>query len=153
MKRTFISELINGIFILLFVYTAVSKLVDFENFRHVLSKSPLIGTSADKISWMLPLLELFVAGLLFIPKARIIGMQATVGLMSVFTLYVGYMLLTLTDLPCSCGGILKEFTWQQHLIANVLLLILSILGLLLLTRPNFLLRNKNKEVSRKPLTE
>jgi len=40
-------------------------------------------------------------------------------LMTVFTLYIAYMLLFTPKLPCSCGGVLQQMTWKQHLLFNI----------------------------------
>ncbi len=117
--RPILINLIAAIFILLFTYTALSKFLDFSNFKGVLHKSPIIGNNNIFIAWILPLAELVTVALLFLPKTRPYGLYVSLGLMSLFTLYIIYMLLFTPDLPCSCGGALKQLTWRQHLWFNV----------------------------------
>lgn len=119
-KRSVVVEVIAALFILLFTYTALSKLGDRQGFRNVLFQSPLIGKAADLISWIIPVLELFISLLLFFPKTRKIGLYAATSLMAVFTVYITYMILFEKDLPCSCGGVIGTMNWGQHLVFNIL---------------------------------
>ena len=131
MKRNLIIEIISSLLILLFVYTAISKLLDYNNFKTVLSRSPLIGSKATIVALALPITEALVSVLLFIPRTRLWGFYGSVTLMSVFTLYLGYMINFTPKLPCSCGGVLKQLNWNQHLVFNIFFLALSVTGLVL----------------------
>lgn len=128
-KRALAIEIISALFILLFVYTAVSKWLDWENFRYVLSKSPFIGTNAGWVTWALPALELIIAAMLFVPRTRLWGLYSSFGIMTAFTLYIAYMLAFTPDRPCSCGGVLQSMTWNQHLIFNIFFTLLAALGI------------------------
>src|SRR5688572_10043134 len=115
MRRKYIIEIISGLLIFLFVYTAISKLTDYTSFKSVLRRSPLIGDYAAVVALALPITEGLVSLLLFIPRTRLWGLYASLALMSVFTLYLAYMIVFTPNLPCSCGGVLKQMTWNQHL--------------------------------------
>lgn len=129
MQRHTIIQVITAIFILLFVYTALSKLQSLERFQGVLGKSEMLAPFASSIAIGLPVVELLVAALLFIPRSRLIGLYATGFLMAMFTGYILYMMVFSPALPCTCGGVLRQLTWEQHLAFNVGLLILSGIGL------------------------
>ena len=131
MKRNLIIEIISSLLILLFVYTAISKLLDYTSFTNVLSKSPLIAGKAGVVALALPITEGLVSLLLFFPRTRLWGFYSSVALMSVFTLYLAYMINFTPKLPCSCGGVLKQMNWNQHLAFNIFFLALSIAGLML----------------------
>lgn len=118
-------------FIFLFTYTAMSKLMDAYEFQVILSKSPLIGEYAAIIKYVLPITELIVAGLLFLPKTKLAGLYSSLTLMLLFTGYLFYMTLFTTDLPCSCGGVLQQLSWQQHLWFNIFFTLLAGLGIFL----------------------
>jgi len=135
-KKTIVPDIISALFILLFVYTAISKLIEHESFKAVLSQSPLIGNKATILSWVLPILELFTAMLLFIPTMRKWGFAGSLILMLLFTCYITYMILFARDLPCSCGGVVSAMTWPEHLIFNIFFTALSVIGL------RFTFRNK-----------
>ena len=122
------------IFIFLFVYTASSKILDFRSFRITLGRSPLIGRNAAWIALALPAIELVVSIFLLIPKTRSLGLWLSFALMALFTGYIGYMLLFESKLPCSCGGVLQQLTWKQHLWLNIALMILAGYGILLMLR-------------------
>jgi hypothetical protein len=123
-------RVIASLFIFLFVYTAVSKLFQFELFQSTLYKSPLIGERAGFIAYSLPVIELFVAALLFFNRTLNFGFYLSFLLMVLFTAYISYMLLFEKNLPCSCGGILYILTWRQHLIFNCLFTGLAFIGIL-----------------------
>ena len=73
MKRKSIIEIISCLLIFLFVYTAISKLLDYNSFEHVLQKSPLIGDYAAVVALTLPITESLVALLLIVPGTRLWG--------------------------------------------------------------------------------
>lgn len=124
-----IADIISGLLILLFAYTAFSKLADPLHFQAVLSQMLLIKHIAGFISFALPVTELIVCALLLIPNTRISGLYSSFELLMVFTLYVGYMILFDPHLPCSCGGVLQKLNWTQHLIFNVVFIALSLMAI------------------------
>jgi hypothetical protein len=131
MKKNTVAEIIAALLILLFTYTALSKFFEFSLFTGALRKSPLIKSFAPVAAWLLPVTELVISLLLLIPATRQRGLYASSIAMTVFTLYIGYMLLFIPELPCSCGGVLRQLTWQQHLVFNIFFTMLSITGVLL----------------------
>jgi hypothetical protein len=129
MKRSTWVEIIVALFILLFTYTALNKLIDWFHFKNVLYGAPLIGNKAPFVSRAVPIVELCVSLLLFIPRTRRLGLWGSLALMIVFTAYIGYMLFISSALPCRCGGVLEQMTWNQHFYFNIFFLLLAILGL------------------------
>ncbi|MCX2680742.1 hypothetical protein OOZ15_12385 [Galbibacter sp. EGI 63066] len=124
--------LVSYLFILLFVYAAVSKLLDFENFRIQLGQSPLLSAFASTISWSVPLLELAIASMLIVPKFRRIGLYMAFTLMVMFTAYIFIILNYSIFVPCSCGGVLEKMGWKEHLLFNVCFAVLAFVGLFLM---------------------
>lgn len=129
MKRKWTIEIIAALLILLFTYTALSKFLEFDSFKSVLKRSPLIGDKAGPVALGLPVIELLVSVLLLIPRVRLSGFFASAILMTVFTLYLSYMIIFRSDLPCSCGGVLKQLNWNQHLLLNVFFMLISLVGI------------------------
>lgn len=127
--RHILLEIISALLILLFVYTGIDKLGNIARFRKILSASPLIGSMAGPISFLLPFAELSIALLLFIPSLRKWGLLASLAIMSLFTLYLSYMIYFTPDLPCTCGGVLPQMTWRQHLVFNIFFTFLAATGL------------------------
>ncbi|WP_027375698.1 DoxX family protein [Kaistella palustris] len=106
-------------FSLLFIYAALSKLRDFENFQVQLAQSPLLSAYAGFISYAVIGAELLIAGVLLWERLRLIGIYLTFALMVSFTVYI-YLIMNYSDfIPCSCGGILEKMGWREHLIFNL----------------------------------
>jgi len=127
MKREALAvDLIAGLFILLFVYTAVSKFIGFERLVSQLDLYPLIRSNGRILAWVLLLSELAVAALLFFPFTRHLGLCGSYTLMVIFTVAVGFWVYFGKDsLPCVCGGVISKMTWKQHLLFNLVLTILA----------------------------
>lgn len=130
-KQSKIANAIASLFIFLFLYTALSKLLAFTAFRAVLSESPLIGSSAPVLAFVIPVAEVAIACLLFFSRSRGLGMAASLMLMFLFTAYVLYMLAFEPKLPCSCGGVIQQMSWPAHLAFNAVLTGLAFWGILL----------------------
>lgn len=125
-------EIISLLFILLFVYAAVSKLLEYEQFRMQIGQSPILGAYAGLLAWGVPGVEILISFLLVFPKTRLWGLYASTGLMSLFTLYIGAILYFSENIPCSCGGVLDQLGWEEHLIFNIIFLLLGLSGILLI---------------------
>jgi uncharacterized membrane protein YphA (DoxX/SURF4 family) len=135
MRKHIFVEIISSLLILLFVYTAISKLLDYRSFKLVMQRSPLIAGISIFLTWFLPVIELLAATLLLIPSWRPWGMSFSLLLMTTFTLYIAYMILFATHLPCSCGGVLSQLSWPQHLLFNITFMLIALTGYIL-TRNN-----------------
>jgi hypothetical protein len=146
MYRKIALEIISIALIVLFLYTATNKLFKLEPFESVLSKSPLIGNNAAVIALAIPSIEIIVSACLFFSRTRRIGFYASFILMSLFTVYIAYMLLFASKLPCSCGGVLSQLTWKQHLVFNIFFMIISLMGI-------YLSKRTNKHSPSKPITD
>ncbi|PZX92012.1 hypothetical protein DOS84_18130 [Flavobacterium aquariorum] len=120
------------LYILLFTYAAVSKLLDFENFSVQLGQSPLLSAFADIISWLVPLIELLIVLMLVFPRFRLVALFASFNLMLMFTAYIFIILHFSSFIPCSCGGILEKLGWKEHLIFNIAFILLAIMGILII---------------------
>ena len=129
MKNNPVVIVCTSLLILLFTYTALSKLSGYEKFVLLLHESPLIHKGADTIAWLLPVTELIVVLLLFFEHTRRIGLYASLLLLVLFTLYLLYMVLFVADLPCSCGGVLSRMSWQQHILFNLFFIIVNLIAI------------------------
>lgn len=122
-------ELVCMLYILLFVYAAISKLLDFENFQVQVGQSPLVSVFASWLAWMVPILELIIALLLGVPKFRIWGLFGAFTLMTIFTVYIFIVLNYSSFVPCSCGGILEKMSWKAHLAFNIVFVLLAAIAI------------------------
>jgi len=128
----YIIQLISSLYILLFTYAAVSKLLDFENFRIQLAQSPLLSAYAGIVAPGIIILELLLALLLAFRPSRFIALILSYFLMVAFTAYI-YIILHYSDfIPCSCGGILEKLGWTAHMVFNIAFALLGIAGLFLM---------------------
>lgn len=134
--KIFIVEVICLLYILLFVYAAVSKLLDFENFQVQLGQSPLFSAFAHWLAVLVPLVEILLVLLLSFHKSREIGLLFSYALMVAFTSYIYIILNYSSFVPCSCGGILEKMGWRQHLFFNLSFIVLGFLGILMLAKKN-----------------
>lgn len=134
MKSSIVLSFIRYALCFLFLYTSFNKLMAFDYYLYDLKRSPLLGNYAMFIAILIPTVELLVAGLLLLEKTMKGGLLGSLVLMIVFTIYVGYVLLYASYRPCTCGGIIRNLTWPQHLVFNICFLLLSILGLYLQRR-------------------
>lgn len=125
------ADAISAALLLLLLYAAFSKLADHTAFTFLLSRSPLLHPFAGTLAWLLPAIELAIAVLLFFTVTRLTGLYAALLLLSSFTVYLGYVLLFSSDVPCSCGGVLKQLSWPQHIVFNGFFILLSVIGIVL----------------------
>ncbi|WP_289058423.1 MauE/DoxX family redox-associated membrane protein [uncultured Flavobacterium sp.] len=128
---TVFQKIICLLYVMLFVYAAVSKLLDFENFQVQLGQSPLLSSYAAVVSWLVPLTELSIAFVLFIPKWRTYGFYACLSMMTMFTAYIYIVLHYSTFVPCSCGGILEKMSWNIHLLFNIFFVLIALIAICL----------------------
>jgi len=105
-------------FIILFVYAAVSKLADFENFQVQVAQSPLLSAFASFIAYATVIGELIIALMICFQKSRLLGLYLFLGFMTAFTVYIFLILNYSPFVPCSCGGVLEDLGWWEHLWFN-----------------------------------
>ncbi|MFC4478968.1 MauE/DoxX family redox-associated membrane protein [Flavobacterium chungangensis] len=129
LNNTFV-EVTCLLYVLLFVYASVSKILDFESFQVQLGQSPLLSIYAGWMSWLVISLEILISILLLFPKTRGIGLWASFNLMVMFTVYIFIILHYSSFVPCSCGGILEKMTWQMHLAFNIVFVLLALIAII-----------------------
>jgi hypothetical protein len=131
MRRNLFVEIISLLFVFLFVYAAVSKLIDFQKFEVQLGKSPLLTDYAGWVAWIIPVVEIGISLMLATSHWRLTGLYASFSLMVMFTGYIVVITRFSENVPCSCGGVLQNMTWNQHLVFNVGFVVLGLTGILL----------------------
>lgn len=125
-----VSRLGIAITIFLFTYTGLSKLIYLSVFQIDLSKSVLIPQFwAKPLSFLIPLAEVLVAIGLITQKYFTISLKGAIILFLLFTLYITFIYFFSPDIPCSCGGIISDLSWIQHLMLNILILTLLLIAL------------------------
>lgn len=134
MNKRLAVDIISLLFVILFLYTGIAKLIEFDVFQEQLMDSPILAFAAPVVAWGLPIIEFIVSLILFFPKYRLKGLYVALTLMIFFTGYVGWLLVFAPELPCSCGGIMEALSWPAHLIVNIALIGLVLTGIILVKK-------------------
>lgn len=159
MVKTILTQICVLLLCLLFVYTSASKFLDYDKFvfQMRLAPVPLMKIFAPMLGWLMPTIEISIAialamGML-IPSIKIKALYASVILLSAFEIYIAIMLLSGSHLPCTCGGIVSQMGWKQHLFFNAFFILTGILSIKYLQKHKVLSSteydgNKHKILSR-----
>lgn len=139
-SKRIIVDVIIYLFVALFVYTAESKFMTMKSFESILSRSPLTAPFSIIIAWAVPIIEILISILLLIPNCKKLGLIFSLTLMSLFTVFLTYGIVSGSKLPCHCGGLISSMTWQQHIWLNIGFIILAIIGLKLYKKEQKILR-------------
>jgi putative oxidoreductase len=116
--------------ILLWVYAAASKLMDFETFKAQMHRQVLFPFVKKSIVYFLPPIEISTALLLIFERLQRVGLYVSLIMLSAFTIYIGLAILKVFGkIPCSCGGVLSKMGWNTHLVFNIFFLLLTALGI------------------------
>jgi len=143
--RKHLVDIILFLFIALFVYAAVTKLMDFEKFETQLSQSPMLTDHAEIIAWFIPALELLIVLVLMFERKRLLGFFAAFGMMVMFTAYIVVASRFSEYVPCSCGGVIENLTWEEHLVFNGFFILIGIIAITVYPRSEGLAKNKFAE--------
>ncbi|SFW90158.1 MauE/DoxX family redox-associated membrane protein [Chitinophaga sancti] len=135
MKRSVFVDCVAFLFVLLFIYTATSKFLDFSLFREQISESTLLAPFGRVIAWIVPISEIVISIMLLFPKWRIKGLYFALILMTFFTTYIILIMNFSKHIPCSCGGIISLLSWKDHLILNSAFLVLGALAIWISRHP------------------
>ncbi len=130
----------------IFAYTAFTKIRDFSFFNEQLNSYPYIHQFHFAVALVPIILEslialYFVLVIIKVGQVHLLprnytkyGFLASGVLVSAFTIYLIVMVLTDSNLPCTCGGILSFLSWKQHIWVNLFLLSVSVVGYRLANR-------------------
>src|ERR1700682_4512856 len=110
-SKIIVIDIVTYLFIMLFVYAAVSKLLDFQNFAAQLGRSPMLARFDDWY-WVVPAIEIVISLLLAIPSLQLLGLYASFSLMTMFSAYIVSIIKFSEYIPCSCGGVLQKMSWS-----------------------------------------
>lgn len=127
-------KLLRAGILLFWLYVGLDKIWQLAAFQIALQQQPVIGFMAPILFWLLPLIEIGTGILLALPAGRLQrwGWRSSTLLILVFTIYIGLGVLDVyAQKPCMCTSFLSQVSWNTHLLVNLLILGLSILGLLL----------------------
>lgn len=124
--------IITGFLIILWVYTTLSKVLEFKKFKHAMSIQVFPKWVGEILVYILPFSEICLVILLILPSFRLIGMYSSLFMMFIFTLYVGGAVFKIYErTPCACGGLFARLNWTRHFKVNISLTIIALIGVLL----------------------
>lgn len=89
----------------------------------------MLSPFAELLAIVVPVLEIILSLLLINPKTRTLGLYSATALMIAFTAYIFAILNLGTFVPCSCGGILEKMSWDEHLLFNIVFVVLGIIAI------------------------
>lgn len=133
-RRAFVN-IATMLYVFLFVYTAASKLSEYERFAVQLGQSEMLTRFATELAWLVPGAELVISVLLIIPASQLVGLYAAFTMMVMFTSYIVFTTQFSDYVPCSCGGVIEKLSWSDHITFNLAFMIISVLAILLYARP------------------
>jgi len=120
------------LFTSMFLYAAVFKLINFQVFSQQMKSQPFDPRFAAFLAWFIPISEIGLSIMMMTIKFRKPGIYLSTLLMVSFTIYI--ILIQshfFNTIPCSCGGIITNLTWTQHLFFNLFYLLLGITAIYL----------------------
>lgn len=127
--RLIVKQVILFALVLLWVYAAASKLLDFNMFRAQMHRQVLPHFLSGSLPYILPEIELAAALMLLFDRTQFAAFCISLVLMIAFTIYIGGAVFRFYDrIPCSCGGVLSGMGWDGHFIFNIFFLLLTAVG-------------------------
>lgn len=127
-----ILQLIRYIFLLLFFYAGLTKLLEGDLFYHTLVNTPLFpNEKTAKIgAIIIPFVEIIVGMLLIISK-RMLGLYLALCLFGTYLIFIILLLFYNDTIPCTCRTVLPVLGWYGHLYFTGSCLILTMYAIYL----------------------
>lgn len=136
--------------LLLWIPVTLDKFMHYELFRNAMIQQPFSDQLGKVLAFTLPPLEAITAICLLRVNIRKIGYYLSIFLMSIFTGYIGYAVLgSIDNLPCGCGLVFHQLSWEMHFWMNLFFLVVSMIGLVLHTKKS--LSSKHQFVRENPI--
>ncbi|WP_257667270.1 MauE/DoxX family redox-associated membrane protein [Parapedobacter tibetensis] len=134
-KTPYIDAGIRLLFIALYTYTGMTKLLDFPVYRIKMRRQPFPEPLKEVFVWGVPTTELLMA-IVLVPPYLIAAPKLTRGSLAANLLVIGsftvYTGLAATGafgyVPCSCGGFLEGMGWWVHFLFNLVFTLIAALG-------------------------
>ncbi len=138
MSRKITIEIAIGLILLLWLYAASIKLIEFDIFVKQLRMSPLLRQIPQYTAVVVLTTEVILVVLLtpFMPDQwRRIGLYGSAILLLIFTTYLICLLSFADYVPCACGGIIgKHRSWKAHIIFNLIFELFAIIGIIQISK-------------------
>jgi uncharacterized membrane protein YphA (DoxX/SURF4 family) len=130
MKNHIMDKIASTLLILLWTYTGLDKLIQFEASRKAFLNQPMPNELEEVLAYVIPVSELLLALLLLFSITRWWGYLGSILLLTVFTSYVGLIWVgAFPRVPCNCAGILESLGWAEHFFLNLGFIGVAVWGL------------------------
>ena len=104
-----ILQIICFLLILMWVYAASSKLMDFGLFRAQMNLQILPPYLKTLLVYLLPPFEILIAVLLLFEASLRLALKLSFLMLFAFTIYIGMAISnSFGKIPCSCGGVFQS---------------------------------------------
>ncbi|MDN3594389.1 MauE/DoxX family redox-associated membrane protein [Zunongwangia endophytica] len=125
---SYVSKVLLFYFVLLLTYTGISKITELKTLYTTLINAPLYldNELATIGQWLIPISEIALALSISFKKTRKIGYLGITSLFILLSLYSGWINWFLPNKPCSCGGLISLLSWKQHVLFNLINLLLAL---------------------------
>lgn len=134
-QRLILKNIIVFLLVLMWVYAASSKLMDFNLYKAQMYRQYLPTFLKDNLVYFLPPLELGVAIALSFESLAKAALYSSFIMLSAFTLYIALVLTKfMGKVPCSCGGIISHMGWTVHLFFNLFFMLINACGIFIFLR-------------------
>lgn len=121
--------------IILFLYASINKISTLGKFQYELAKSPLVPYGYNMIiSYITIGIEILLSIFLSYTSTRKLGLLFSFSLMLFFTIYIYYLLTYSYFIPCSCGGILNDLSWEWHILFNAFFCLIALISYILIEK-------------------
>ena len=134
MKGKTVIELIASVLILLFMYAAVSQVVFHNTYYTQLNRSLINGLFAGIITWLIPVVHILLAWLLWRPSTKLAGFICSLGVVSLYTIYLFIMLPLGSKAACQCGELWQKASLEINILFNLAVILLTAVGIILMGR-------------------
>lgn len=129
MKESSLISICSSVLIMLWVYAALTKLFNYDQSRNQMMAQVFPAAINKMLVWAVPVSELFIATLLLFSRWRKQGLLASAVLLFAFSIYIILVMnRSFGRIPCSCGGIISMLSWGEHLVFNLVFLLLTLAG-------------------------
>ena len=112
--------------IMFFSYTLINKIINIEAFTLNIAKTGIFSVYlVDLIAYFVLFIELSCIVLLIFKEER--GLQLSLLMMVIFTLYIIFLFLQDRYEVCGCGGILNGLPFLPHFFINSFIIVVLII--------------------------
>jgi hypothetical protein len=119
------------LFLTLFSYSGLSKALHFQSFYWDVSSSPLFRPEeAGIIARAVVSIELLVPLMICFDKTRGIGLYLALFMMVGFSTYLIVLFFFFDSRPCGCGGVFGSLDYPTHIILDLAIIFVAIVGCL-----------------------